>query len=213
MGRIIDLNDYEKHFYDVMKARGYKHAIIRDSYSTDSQGVTLTHPDKTFRFEVTGNTFSIQTPKKESRGYGVRKKTITKWYTLRNVFTDEEQKAMRDARVVPDLDDIQLVALIAATIKANDEEFAMREVRLARLTALREAAPDMWRALIAIAQEYHDEYGLCFFCGQGDAPFHKPDIPSHAHGCPMELALLALELAGDQDPDDLSITRSGVVGF
>lgn len=195
MARIEDLGDYEKHFFDVMKARGYKHAIMTDTYSTDSKGVQLTHPDGIFRFEVAGNSFYIQTPKQEMRGYSNRKKEITKWHTLRNLFTDEEHKAMQAARIVPGLDDGQLVARIEATVKANSEEESMRGIRQARRTALREAAPVMWRALSLITSDKVDR-----------------ELLEDADPMALKQCLEALAEAGDQDPDDLSVSRYSHAG-
>ncbi len=193
MAKLDELNDYERHFYDVMKARGYKHAIITDSYSTDARGVRLTHPEGTFRFEVEGFTFNIQTPKTESRGYGNRKKEIIKWYTLHHFFKPEEHEAMKEARIIPNLDDNQLVARIEATMKSKDEEESMRGIRQARRIALREAAPHMWRALKMITS---------------NPKLHEPIEEND----PMALQQIcdALTQAGSQDPDDLSVARSGL---
>jgi len=193
MARIQDLNEYEKHFYDVMKARGYKSSIITDSYSLDGKGVRLTHPEGIFRFMVEGFTFYVQTPKTEPRAWGHRKKDVIKWYIVRNLFTDEEHKTMKDALIVPDLGDALLVARIEATIKANDEEETMRGVRQARRTALSEAAPDMWRALRVITLDPQINGYLLEF---------DPQALKQCHN--------ALAEAGEQDPEDLSVARSGL---
>ncbi len=196
MARIDDLNSYELAFRVAMMTRGYKSSLVVLDEGSRVRGVLLTHPDTTFRFRVEGSGFSIETPKVRTRGYGVTLKEYNSWSQVRHVFTDEENAHYRENNLIPDLDDGQLVARIEAAIKANDDEEAMRGIRQARRMALREAAPDMWKALRVIVM----------------TPAHKNYLEEFDPQA-LKQCQDALINAGTQDPEDLSVARSGLSGY
>ncbi len=192
MAGIKDLNDYEKRFFDVMKARDYKSSVVTDDGGF-ARGVLLTHPNGTFRFRVEGRGFAVETPTIRTQGYGRRHKEVRRWYNLKNVFTKDEMKEFQETQTLPDMGDLALIAKIEQTIKTNEEEQAMKGVREARRMALREAAPDMWRALRVITLDLAIKDEL-----------ERLD-PQALKQCQD-----AVINAGSQDPDDLSVARSGL---
>lgn len=194
MAGIKDLNDYEKRFFDVMKARGYKSNVVADQ-SGFARGVLLTHPNASFRFRVEGHRFVVETPKVRTQGYAPNEVKVTRWYPLDNVYTRDEMKEFRETQTLPDIGDLAIIAKIESTIKANDQEESMRGVRQARQMALREAAPAMWRALSLITSDKIDR-----------------ELLEDADPMALKQCLEALAEAGEQDTEDLSVYRSGLPG-
>ncbi len=180
-----------------MKARGYKaNVIANDSYTHQADGVLLVHPTGTFRFRVSGLGFVIQMPTARTVDYGRRRGTQrTEWHQLRGVFSNDEAREFRFSSTWPQMGDLELLSRVEAAIKANDDEESMSAVRQARRMALREAAPDMWRALrVIVMTPQHKEY--------------LEEIDPQA----LKQCLDALAQAGEQDTEDLSVSRSGMAG-